>query len=1439
MMLHPVTQTHSHKHKEWEKERSTGNGQVARSANVGIPTPALSLSMCVCVCVCVCVPVRTHLSDSMSFFLSLLPLTLFCGTRHVSSFLAHAAAPPVTARGGEVFVRVTYHRRRTTLVPLVLSLLLLLFDSHLSERFSLSQDPMPSHTASLSRSSPQPAAAATGAAAASDGTSAQPLRTTTSATALPREVLTWLQSLGLSNALKNPKRDLANGLVVAHICTHYWSQVPLHSFANGVGTASKQSNWYVLQKVLRRHGVEVSPAMVRGVVSGSDDVCAVAFVKQLYTVLTGKSLEETPVPLPEPFAVVPSAEVPVLTPSTASSAVTRARQTAESASLTSPTTALPFNGMKQRGERVAGFGPAAVASLAEGEGYFNHSSGSGGQAAAAATATTSAIALPPIVPPPPMQAVFSAEAVMSGKPALNISVRPAGQVSTVMPSSPAAATSADAAMSKASTEERRHPPCTSLAAAWFCAKVCDVQPAEVQEAILHGSGGSSTRDINAVCPTTPLSSVLSWLSAGDSALGADAVFRSDDDVARENHELLRQRAWQSLLSSVQELADVVGRYAVHGLDVLVDGLFAAVRDTAVCDGDGNEIRTGVVFVRGVLQLCTSLLALVSGVDANKALRCFQVCFLASELFAAAVYRVRWCVAGDYARLIVAALPPSRGAATAVLELLWDSIETVVRDAADAAALEEEEEEAVKHEEEQHDSAGSNDASPLVQPDVSLLTLLRALVTTLLPLNSGAVAAAAGAAATSAVVNAINSDGAGTPPVPTRRPSMRVRSANSVSAAGTAAVEGGVFDTLVARMAHRRCTATLRRLHRTQPRKAYSSSSSSFLSPLTPSHAVALAEAGAALAVDLLRVELTTPLVGDFVRGAAFFDVFYALFPPPMELQDGVGGGASLSLMDASPTLSVLRAQWLRWCLQRQLQFSLSGRHRSSCSNNSPASTWQAAPPPLSLQRRTSSLGGSTAGASDGEGVAAAAAVGAGTEGWHDSAEASAVRDGLKMLAAELFAVPKVETTTATATISGGAPSQAAKVLMAAAMAESLPYLPSQYAAEGVVAAAARHSVTSGEVSRSTKMLSMHSDGESGSGGYVEPVFGEAVAEACMHVFMRETTPAQMHALLSPVPPTLGKSAAIEAPAHPNRRYGRATSNTDGIVMVKHPFVGPLTPFGSLVLRSDVLLLVKAMLCVLASMYSSAATTSENGVTAVARRLGARAAILAREAQVEEGLATRVSWMYALLIEGRQVPSSTGAATISSASAAGAAAAADVAASLPPPPLLLMLPSSMTEAPSRRPQSAAFDNAAVSQWHGVIMECWDSFMLVLQAATLRLRQRGGSASAVAATNAATGPADEVAVREALGEGLLVCAQQAQAVVCCLERELSAALPGRGTAPGATAAVAAEVNTSTPSRADGVTFSSALLNGPIASFVAGRTAEALQAAVAWMWTVVGGS
>merc|ERR1719235_2286646 len=78
--------------------------------------------------------------------------------------------------------------------------------------------------------------------------------------ALPREVWRWLQSLQLSVQVRNVRRDISNGYVVAEVLSKYFpSKVQLHNFDKGSAIDKKLANWQLLQKVFTSEGIDIDP----------------------------------------------------------------------------------------------------------------------------------------------------------------------------------------------------------------------------------------------------------------------------------------------------------------------------------------------------------------------------------------------------------------------------------------------------------------------------------------------------------------------------------------------------------------------------------------------------------------------------------------------------------------------------------------------------------------------------------------------------------------------------------------------------------------------------------------------------------------------------------------------------------------------------------------------------------------------------------------------------------------------------------------------------------------------------------------------------------------------------------------------------------------------------------------------------------------------------
>ena len=98
-----------------------------------------------------------------------------------------------------------------------------------------------------------------------------PATTAAAGTGLPRSLLTWLLSLGLSAPVRNPRRDFCNGYLLAEIvCKHsaHGSKLSLHSFSATDGSmARKRTQWALLTKFLGKQGIVVESNVVEDIIN--------------------------------------------------------------------------------------------------------------------------------------------------------------------------------------------------------------------------------------------------------------------------------------------------------------------------------------------------------------------------------------------------------------------------------------------------------------------------------------------------------------------------------------------------------------------------------------------------------------------------------------------------------------------------------------------------------------------------------------------------------------------------------------------------------------------------------------------------------------------------------------------------------------------------------------------------------------------------------------------------------------------------------------------------------------------------------------------------------------------------------------------------------------------------------------------------------------------
>jgi hypothetical protein len=115
---------------------------------------------------------------------------------------------------------------------------------------------------------------------------------------LPREVLKWMQGLDLSYSVKDYRKDMSNGFLIAEIISRYEpGRIPMHSFENTQNAARRDNNWNQLHLFFRKHplrDVQVAPEEYAMVMRGADPKSEQLhqFVCRLYSVCTKRTLPE-------------------------------------------------------------------------------------------------------------------------------------------------------------------------------------------------------------------------------------------------------------------------------------------------------------------------------------------------------------------------------------------------------------------------------------------------------------------------------------------------------------------------------------------------------------------------------------------------------------------------------------------------------------------------------------------------------------------------------------------------------------------------------------------------------------------------------------------------------------------------------------------------------------------------------------------------------------------------------------------------------------------------------------------------------------------------------------------------------------------------------------------------------------------------------------------
>jgi hypothetical protein len=108
---------------------------------------------------------------------------------------------------------------------------------------------------------------------------------------LPREIIKWLQSLDLTFVVKNPKRDLSNGYLIAEILSRSFPKdINLMSFENGTRLEAKVDNWEQLYKFFKKKQIAVAKQDFDPVIHCAPNA-AQFFICKLYQLLTKKQLK--------------------------------------------------------------------------------------------------------------------------------------------------------------------------------------------------------------------------------------------------------------------------------------------------------------------------------------------------------------------------------------------------------------------------------------------------------------------------------------------------------------------------------------------------------------------------------------------------------------------------------------------------------------------------------------------------------------------------------------------------------------------------------------------------------------------------------------------------------------------------------------------------------------------------------------------------------------------------------------------------------------------------------------------------------------------------------------------------------------------------------------------------------------------------------------------
>ena len=108
---------------------------------------------------------------------------------------------------------------------------------------------------------------------------------------MPRQLIKWLDSLDLAYSVRNVRRDIANGFIVAEILSRYYpKEITIYSFDNGLKKDKRKDNWEQIAKILQKKEFELVPLTYEAIYNQAPDV-ALDFTIKLYEHITKKKLK--------------------------------------------------------------------------------------------------------------------------------------------------------------------------------------------------------------------------------------------------------------------------------------------------------------------------------------------------------------------------------------------------------------------------------------------------------------------------------------------------------------------------------------------------------------------------------------------------------------------------------------------------------------------------------------------------------------------------------------------------------------------------------------------------------------------------------------------------------------------------------------------------------------------------------------------------------------------------------------------------------------------------------------------------------------------------------------------------------------------------------------------------------------------------------------------